>query len=142
MSFPLVPLHQAVLLVDLMAANYNRQIIITSLTRRTFEDGEVIQNLADWRVEAINAAKAVGIQYLDLNIASTDYINAIGEENGATYDFSEGDRTHLNPAGEIVFGRMVADLLLEARSDLAEYITPNEALSEKIAAGEYATGDE
>ncbi|KAF9887411.1 hypothetical protein FE257_010266 [Aspergillus nanangensis] len=117
-------------------------IIITSLTRRAFENGEVIQNLADWRAEAINSAKDVGIQYLDLNIASTDYVNAIGEENGHTYDLSDGDSTHLNAAGEVVFGRMVADLMLEARPDFEGYFTPNEALSEKIANGEYATGDE
>ncbi|KAG2421066.1 hypothetical protein HFD88_000682 [Aspergillus terreus] len=117
-------------------------MIITSLTRRTFDGDEVVQNLAEWRVEAINAAKAVGVQYLDLNIASTDYVNAIGEENAASYDLSEGDRTHLNPSGEIVFGRMVADLMLEARPDFESYFVANEALSEKIWAGEYATGDE
>ena len=59
-----------------------------------------------------------------------------------TYNLASDDRTHLNPAGEAVFGRMTLDLLLEARDDLGEYFESNEALSEKIANGEYATGDE
>ncbi|KAK1142147.1 hypothetical protein N8T08_008073 [Aspergillus melleus] len=117
-------------------------IIITSLTRRNFDGSTVIENLADHSAKAIEAAEAIGIQYLDLNRASTDYVNAIGEENAHTYDLSDGDGTHLNTAGETVFGRLVADLLLEKRDDLEEYFTPNEELSRKIEEGEYATGDE
>lgn len=118
------------------------QILITSLTRRTFEDGKVVENLSEWAAATIDAAGATGVQYLDLNEASTDYVNAIGEENGTKYDLSEGDSTHLNPSGEKVFGRMTLDLLLEAREDLAENFEEHEALSEKIASGEFATGDE
>ncbi|KAL2837101.1 SGNH hydrolase-type esterase domain-containing protein [Aspergillus pseudoustus] len=117
-------------------------IIITPLTRRNFDGDSVQEDFVEWRGKAIAAAKDAGAKWLDLTIASTDYINAIGEQNAATYDLSEGDGTHLNSAGEIVFGRMVADLLIEKRPDLEEFITPNEALSEKIWAGEYATGDE
>ncbi|KAM5348983.1 hypothetical protein ACJ41O_008806 [Fusarium nematophilum] len=115
-------------------------IIITSLTRRRFSGGRVIENLSNERVAAIAVAESVGADYLDLNTASTNYVNAIGEQNASFYDLSEGDRTHLNPAGEIVFGRMVADLLLEKR-DLGEYFTPDEELSRKLREGEFATGE-
>ncbi|KAF5562846.1 acetylesterase [Fusarium napiforme] len=118
------------------------QIFITSLTRRTFQNGEVVQNLKEWAAETIAAAGDVGAQYLELNKASTDYVNAIGNENAQRYNWGEGDRTHLNPAGEIVFGRMVVDLLLEAREDFSSSFTSNKALSDKIANGEFATGDE
>ncbi|KAF4991198.1 hypothetical protein FDECE_14119 [Fusarium decemcellulare] len=117
-------------------------IILTSLTRRVFQDGHVIENLKEFSEAAISVAKAGGIQYLDLNLASTNYVNAIGEENAHKYNLASGDNTHLNPSGEIVFGRMVADLLLEKRRDLQPYIASQEALSEKIKKGEYATGDE
>ncbi|KOC15810.1 hypothetical protein AFLA70_36g004960 [Aspergillus flavus AF70] len=117
-------------------------IFITSLTRRNFDGDEVKQDLKDWRDATITAAQAVGIQYLDLNTASTNYVNAIGEENAIKYNLTPDDRTHLNAAGEAVFGRMTLDLLLQARGDLNAYFEPNEALSEKIANGEYATGDE
>ncbi|KAK2042653.1 GDSL-like Lipase/Acylhydrolase [Colletotrichum somersetense] len=117
-------------------------ILITSLTRRTFSGGKVIQNLETERLRAIAAAEAVGGTYLDLNTASTDYVNAIGSENGHKYDLFSGDATHLNTAGEVVFGRLVADLLLEKREDLSEFIRENKALSNKLKNGEFASGDE
>ncbi|ETS84964.1 hypothetical protein PFICI_02989 [Pestalotiopsis fici W106-1] len=117
-------------------------IIITPLTRRNFDGDEVQQDFVEWRGKAIAVAKEVGIKWLDLTQASTNYINAIGAENASYYDLSEGDGTHLNTAGQTVFGRMVADLLLEKRTDLSTFFTPNEALSDKISAGEFATGDE
>ncbi|KAM0554895.1 hypothetical protein ACHAPJ_006630 [Fusarium lateritium] len=117
-------------------------IFITSLTRRTFQDGKVVENLKEWAAETIAAAGDVDAQYLELNKASTDYVNAIGEENAQYYNLASGDRTHLNPAGETVFGRLVVDLLLEKREDLSSYFTANEALSEKIRNGEFATGEE
>ncbi|KAL4919190.1 SGNH hydrolase-type esterase domain-containing protein [Aspergillus aurantiobrunneus] len=117
-------------------------IIITPLSRRSFDGDTVQEDFVEWRAAAIAAAKSAGADWLDLTTASTDYINAIGAENAATYDLSEGDGTHINTAGQTVFGRMVADLLIATRSDLEEYILRDEALSEKISSGEYATGDE
>ena len=112
------------------------------MTRRTFSGGEAVQNLKDWAAETISAAADVGVQYLELNKASTDYVNAIGSQNADFYNWGPGDRTHLNPPGEIVFGRMVVNLLLEKRADFSAYFNSNEALSEKIKKGEFATGDE
>lgn len=79
---------------------------------------------------------------MNLNNASTTYVNAIGEENAAYYNLDGDDGTHLNTAGEAVFGRMTLDLLLEAREDLDTYFEPNDELSNKISQGEFATGDE
>ncbi|KAI8316641.1 cytochrome p450 [Colletotrichum sp. SAR11_59] len=112
-------------------------IFITSLTRRTFEDGEVVQNLYDWRGKTIAAAKESKIKWLDLNMKSTDYVNAIGEENSTAYNLGGSDRTHLSLAGEKVFGRMVVDLLLEKRTDLAGYFEADEEITEAIANGEF-----
>lgn len=124
------------------SCSYFWQIILTSLTRRTFSGGKVIENLAEHSQAAIAAAEAVGIQYQGLNRASTDYINAIGSADADKYNLSPTDRTHLNVSGETVFGRMVADLILRGRPDLAAYIIERKALSDKIWSGEYATGDE
>lgn len=112
------------------------------MTRRSFNGDSVDESLSDQRGKTIAAAKEIGVAYLDLNKASTDYVNAIGEDNAAKYDLSDGDKTHLNTAGEIVFGRMVADLLLQERDDLEGYFEPNKALSDKIWGGEFASGDE
>ncbi|KFA66939.1 hypothetical protein S40285_05761 [Stachybotrys chlorohalonatus IBT 40285] len=126
---------------DVQAAG-GTPIIITSLTRRTFSGGAVVENLVNERRIAIEAAEESGVLYLDLNRASTDYINAIGSVNADYYNWGPGDRTHLNPAGTTVFGRLVADLLLEERADLDAYLTKNQELSDKLSAGEFATGDE
>ncbi|KAL2873447.1 hypothetical protein SGCOL_011393 [Colletotrichum sp. CLE4] len=115
-------------------------IFITSLTRRRFENGEVDQDLADWRGKTIAAAKASSIKWLDLNLASTDYVNAIGEENSQYYNLASTDRTHLGEAGKIVFGRMVVDLLSEKRSDLDAYFSADEEISDAIANGKFTTG--
>jgi hypothetical protein len=115
---------------------------VTSLTRRTFSNGAVVENLAEHSAAAIAAADNLCIQHLDLNRASTDYVNAIGQANADYYNLAAGDRTHLNEAGEKVFGRIVADLLVQARPDVETYLAQNQALSDKIAAGEFATGDE
>ncbi|KFA48760.1 hypothetical protein S40293_01589 [Stachybotrys chartarum IBT 40293] len=117
-------------------------ILVTSLTRRRFRDGKVVENLVDQRSLTIAAAAAVGIDVLDLNKASTDYINAIGDANATFYDMEADDKTHLSAGGKIVFGRMVADLLLREREDLAVYFEENTELSDKIWAGVFATGSE
>ncbi|EGY23389.1 hypothetical protein VD0002_g8193 [Verticillium dahliae] len=117
-------------------------ILITSLTRRAFNGSAVIENLNEHSAAAIAAAESLGIDYLDLNKASTAYVNAIGKANADLYNLAPGDRTHLNPSGEKVFGRLVVDLLLKKRKDLRHYFEKDVALSKKIAAGEYATGEE
>lgn len=47
----------------------------------------------------------------------------------------EDDRTHLNDWGSVVFGRMLADLLLEKVDGLESWIAPNETLSALIRDG-------
>lgn len=98
----------------------------------------MVEGLSDFAAATVAAADATGVKYLDLNGASTDYINAIGQEDSIKYDRTEGDVTHLNRAGEKVFGRMTLDLLLEKRGDLAEFFEDNKALSAKIKDGEFA----
>ncbi|KAH6652524.1 SGNH hydrolase-type esterase domain-containing protein [Truncatella angustata] len=117
-------------------------ILVTPLTRRNWVDNELQQDFKDWRGKVIAVAKEVGVKYLDLTLASTKYVKAIGEEDSQYYNLSEGDGTHLNEAGGIIFSRIVADLLLQKRSDFAGYLRANEALSDKIGAGRFATGDE
>ncbi len=113
------------------------QLLVSSLTRRVFQDGEVVDSLHDQRLAAIAAAEQTGSKIIDLNAASIQYVNAIGKDNA--YEFNWGDdkkdTTHLNPWGQAVFGRMVADLIIDAIPSLGSYITPNETMSERIANG-------
>ncbi|KAK3306176.1 SGNH hydrolase-type esterase domain-containing protein [Chaetomium strumarium] len=113
-------------------------IILTSLTRRTFTSGILDDSLANVAEAAKKAATAVGATLLDLNAASRKYIQAIGSSNADKYNLAQGDRTHLNEHGTIVFGRMVADLIVGWRLALSAYITPDTELSKKIQQGVYA----
>jgi lysophospholipase L1-like esterase len=112
-------------------------IILTSLTRRVFTNGKLVDSLADVAEAAKKAAAAVDVTLLDLNAASKKYVQAIGSAKADMYNLSEGDRTHLNAHGTTVFGRMVADLIVGWEGSLGDYITPDPGMSSKIAQGIY-----
>jgi len=112
-------------------------IILTSLTRRTFSGGLLDDSLADVSEAAKKAAAAAGVTVLDLNAASRKFVQAIGSSNADRYNLADGDRTHLNPHGEAVFARIVADLIVGWDAALADYITPDQDMSDKIAQGVY-----
>jgi lysophospholipase L1-like esterase len=94
-----------------------KPVIVTSLSRRNYKDGKLVQDLAAYA----NAAKRVAIEedvpVIDLNAASTKLLQTMTQEqadrfDAATHPDATGsglDRTHLNPTGSAVFGRMVAD---------------------------------
>ena len=62
-------------------------------------------------------------------------MDAIGEDAAHAYNLAASDNTHLNDWGSVVFGRIVADLLLEKKPELSEWIVANETLSRLIADG-------
>lgn len=103
-----------------------RPVIVTSLSRRTYKDGKLVQDLNAY----VAAAKRVAIEedapVIDLNAESVTLLETMSQEEADRFDaaahpdaLDKGpDRTHLNPAGAAVFGRMVADGLAEACVEL------------------------
>ena len=105
-------------------------VLVTSLSRRTMKDGKVVEDLKDYAA----ATKAVGaknsITVVDLNAISTamlnrmtqdqvDQFNAVGQAlEREAVGKSGTDRTHLNPYGQMVFGRIVAEQLVRAQVEL------------------------
>lgn len=87
-------------------------LLVTPLTRRAFSGNKVVENLANERAATIAAAAKTKSYLVDLNAASTWYINALGKDQSQVFNLAQGDRTHLNGRGEVVFGRMMVDLLL------------------------------
>src|ERR1700712_2873101 len=88
------------------------KILVTPISRRNFNSsGLVIEDLADQRVATIAVAQSMGVDYIDLNEESTNYLDAIGSADAATYNRVPNDFTHLNPSGSVVFGDMVSLLL-------------------------------
>lgn len=129
------------------------------MSRRDFtSETSLTQNLADQRTYTLYAARNTSTAYLDFNLASTAYLVAIGNASAQTYDLACTDETHLNSWGSVVFGRMLADLLLghvpavgahkEANyvpdpwGYFTRWIVPNATLSEDIWRGVPAYGGE
>jgi len=109
-------------------------VLVTSLSRRTFKDGKVVEDLKTYA----DATKAVGarngISVIDLNAVSTALLNTMTQSDADKFDKGSPDptatgvdatapaaldRTHLNPYGQKVFGRMVAGQLIRTQVELA-----------------------
>ncbi|KAF2265010.1 SGNH hydrolase [Lojkania enalia] len=113
-------------------------ILLTPLTRRVFSGDRVVQNLADQRAATISVAQSNSIDFIDLNIASENYVNAIGKSEASKYNLASNDWTHLNEWGGVVFARIVSDLLVEKFPELASVTKKNETLSALVKAGKPA----
>ena len=111
-------------------------ILLTPLTRRTFSGGKVIENLANETAATISVAETNGLHWVDLNQASTAYVNKIGQAAADGYNLAQGDRTHVNAWGGVVFARIVSDLLVgKYGGEFGGVTVGNETLSGLIAAG-------
>jgi lysophospholipase L1-like esterase len=101
-------------------------VIVTSLSRRSFKDGKLVQDLKAYA----DAARRVGLEQdvpvIDLNAQSVKLLETMTQEQADQFDAAvhpdardKGpDRTHLNAAGAAVFGRMVADSLAKVCVEL------------------------
>ncbi|KAG9588714.1 carbohydrate esterase family 12 protein, partial [Aureobasidium melanogenum] len=113
-------------------------ILVTSLTRRKYTNTTtpiIIQDLDVQRNLTIAAARKTHSRYIDLNIASTKYCNAVGPEAAWKYNLDPTDYTHLNGWGSVVFGRMVSDLMVRRFKDIAAVTERNGTLSREIWEG-------
>lgn len=115
-------------------------ILLTPLTRRNFQsDGKVLENLSTERNATISVAQANSIMWVDLNIASENYVNSLGKSAASKYNLASNDWTHLNEWGGVVFSRIVSDLLVEKYpKDFEEFTKKNETMSALIKAGKLA----
>ena len=109
-------------------------VLVTSLSRRTFRDGAVVEDLKDYAEATRKVGAAEHVSVIDLNALSTamlngmtqagaDRFNAVGlEKERLAVGKSATDRTHLNPAGQQVFGQMVARELARLQPELQPVI--------------------
>ena len=92
-------------------------ILVTPLTRRAFSGNppRIVESLANERNATIAVALSLHSRWIDLNIASENYCNAIGLAASWVYNLNDtaNDITHLNDYGSVVFGRLVSDLMVE-----------------------------
>jgi len=105
-------------------------VIVTSLSRRTFKDGQIVQDLKAYADAAKLAGMQEGVTVVDLNAISTAMLNKMTQEDADKFNATDHpdaraeagksaiDRTHLNPYGQKVFGRIVADNLVRTQVEL------------------------
>lgn len=121
--------------VDEVRAVGVEPILIISLILRTFsgDPPRVIEKLANERNTTIAFARERETKWIDLNLASTEYVNAIGPDASHAYNLALGDNTHLSDYGSVVFGRMVSDSLVEKYGEVfEEYTVENRRLVRRL----------
>jgi lysophospholipase L1-like esterase len=139
------------LYVEEVKATGAKPVLITPLTRRSFKDGKLTNNLAAWAdaTRAVAAEKEVPL--LELNADSVSAVQAMGPVEANTLAMAPPpaavaesaassnsvaipkspasntpafDYTHLGAKGSAFFARMVAGELVKAVPDLQPYIKP------------------
>jgi lysophospholipase L1-like esterase len=125
--------------VDEVRAAGATPILVTSISRRRFSNstGKVVENLADVTAAAKEAAAKSKADIIDLNAASTKYLNAIGADNAATYNLNPTDFTHLNAEGSVVFGNLVAQLIDAEVPEVKKYVVPVNKIAKALGQGKY-----
>ena len=105
-------------------------VLVTSLSRRTFKDGRVVEDLKDYATATRELGARDFITVVDLNQISTAMLNRMGQEEADKFNAvgqeqereavgkSAIDRTHLNPYGQKTFGRLVADQIVRTQVEL------------------------
>lgn len=107
--------------VNEVRATGHEILMITPLTRRTFKDGQLPNDLRPWAEAVIRVGKELGVPVLDLNASSHAAVQALGQA-GAD-ELAEApprfDRTHLGPQGAVLFAEQVRVGLLQLKPELA-----------------------
>jgi lysophospholipase L1-like esterase len=124
-------------------------VLVTSLSRRTYKDGVLVEDLTPYVEAARKVAADEYITCIDLNQMSVSMLKRMTQEQADKFDKgvdsdtgkpaaaavregsaadvsaalnSDGamplDRTHLNPYGQKVFGRLVADGIVKTQVEL------------------------
>jgi lysophospholipase L1-like esterase len=105
-------------------------VVVTSLSRRNYKDGVLVQDLKDYA----DAAKRVGMEenvtVIDLNAISVKMLEGMTQAQADEFDATghtderaengknRVDRTHLNEKGQMLFGRIIADTLIRTQVEL------------------------
>jgi lysophospholipase L1-like esterase len=112
-------------------------ILVTPITRRYYgADGKIHSDLLAHAEAMKKVAAEMHTPLIDLQAASIAYLNTLTEAEGSRLGITKKDaagktvpdKTHLNPLGSYVFGRMVAEELAKAVPTLAKYVRPTAAL--------------
>lgn len=104
-------------------------VLLTPLTRRSFRDGQLVDDLAPWAVATTRVASTLKVPLVDLHASSRQLVQALGPQQAdALAQAPPGtpgfDRTHLGARGACHFAGLVAEALARAVPPLAPAVLP------------------
>jgi lysophospholipase L1-like esterase len=101
-------------------------ILVTPLTRRTFDGAALKNDLNPWAEATRRVAREKQLALIDLYAESFAAVQAMGQKQADTLALPppDFDRTHLGPTGAVYFADLVARLLPGAIPDLAPHLHP------------------
>lgn len=110
--------------VDEVRAQGGHPILVTSLTRRSFDkSGKIVNDLADYVTATRQVAEAKHVPLIDLNARSIALCESWGPEKTAAINPLQKnglpDRTHLDARSQVTFARLVVEDLKLAIPALA-----------------------
>ncbi len=96
-------------------------VLLTPLTRRTFKEGVLPNDLRPWAEAILKVGEEQGVPVLDLNAISHAAVAPRGQAAADTRAEAAPrfDRTHLGPKGAALFSEQVLDGLVKIRPELA-----------------------
>jgi lysophospholipase L1-like esterase len=111
-------------------------VLVTPLTRRTFQGAVLKDDLMPWAEATRRTAKAEHVPMIDLNRISADAVQAMGQAEADTLSPADEnvaaelpsqskkavDRTHLGPKGAALFAGMVAGELVRLAPSIKPYL--------------------
>jgi len=114
-----------------------KPVLVTPITRRYYgTDGQIHSDLLAHADAMKKVAAEMKVPLIDLQAASIAYLNTLTEAEGNQLGIFKKDpagktipdKTHLNPLGAFIFGRMVAEELGKEVPALAKNVRPTPAL--------------
>jgi lysophospholipase L1-like esterase len=115
--------------VDEARAQNAKPILVTSLTRRTFDaNGKIKSTLVPYVEATKKVAAEKNVPLIDLHQLSIEYVGAISRDDVTALEPKTAtgarDFTHLSEKGAEVFGNIVADEVAKVVPELAPVIKP------------------
>jgi len=96
-------------------------ILISSIARRNFQKGHMVDTHGDYPAAMKKAAKENNLPFIEMSQRTLDYLDKVGEEESLKYfmnfpaglypNYPEGktDNTHLRPEGAALIASMIAE---------------------------------
>lgn len=114
-------------------------VIVTSTSRRSFENGKIVNSLGDFPDAARKVAASENVALIDLNALTTTLFNALGEEPSKKafvhypansypgQDMPLADNTHFNTYGAYEISKCVVEGIKAAKLGIAKYLIDRKA---------------